>query len=150
MRERVFSLVFRLSVLGLLFTGFAQMPIFVRYYLADVPGFAWTADYYLNHVLHYGLAVVLLVVLGRKAVLVARRKWTAGGTLLALCWLGVVATGLVRVMKNQPETSFSPLFVLIVDWGHLGFVLLVGMVGLALAVGFGRRSLCREARAARQ
>lgn len=52
--------IYHLTVFALLFTGFAQMPIFKRYYLADLPGFAWTADYYLNHRIHYVLAALLL------------------------------------------------------------------------------------------
>jgi len=126
------SALFRLLVGALLFTGFAQMPIFARYYLAEVPGFAWTADYYLNHVLHYALAAALLVLLGwRFSRAVARGLWSQREILLGLCWTGVVLTGLVRVMKNQPGTFFSPDLVMWVDWGHLGFVVLLGMASLA-------------------
>ena len=134
MNERTLNLIFRLTVFALLFTGFAQMPIFARYYLADVPGFAWTADYYLNHVLHYGLAAILLVFLGWRLPLAVKRRWTPGGLLLTLCWAGVVATGLVRVMKNQLDVFFSPTFVMAVDWAHLGFVILLGAVSLGRAV----------------
>jgi hypothetical protein len=131
MNSRTLNIVFRLTVFALLFTGFAQMPIFARYYLADVPGFAWTADYYLNHILHYGLAIALLLFLGWRLPLALRRGWTAGGMLTALCWASIVVTGLIRVMKNQPDAFFSPTFVMLVDWGHLGFVMLLGLVTLS-------------------
>lgn len=127
--------VFRLLVVALLFTGFAQMPIFARYYLASVPGFAWTADYYFNHVLHYGLATLVLVVLGWRGVLAWRRPWTVGGMLLAACWAGVAATGLVRVMKNQPDVFFAPDLVMWADWGHLALVMMLGLVALGLRLG---------------
>ena len=130
MNNRALTLVFRFVVIALLFTGFAQMPIFARYYLADVPGFAWTADYYLNHVLHYSLAIVLLVFLGWLLPLVLRRPWSASGIMLGLCWAGVVLTGLIRVMKNQPDAFFSPNLVMWVDWAHLGLVILLGVVSL--------------------
>jgi hypothetical protein len=130
MNNRALTLFFRAVVIALLFTGFAQMPIFARYYLAEVPGFAWTADYYLNHVLHYALAIVLLAFLGWRLPLVLRQPWSASGIALGLCWAGVVLTGLVRVMKNQPDAFFSPTFVMFVDWGHLGFVMLLGLVSL--------------------
>ncbi|NCD25286.1 MAG: FeS-binding protein [Deltaproteobacteria bacterium] len=133
--NNVARVVFQLLVVGLLFTGFAQMPIFARYYLADVPGFAWTADYYLNHVLHYGLAIVLLAFLGWRAVLSWRRPWTVGGMLLAACWVGVAGTGLVRVMKNQPDAFFPPDVVMWVDWGHLALVMTLGVVALGLCLG---------------
>ncbi len=125
------TLAFRLTIVALLFTGFAQMPIFARYYLAEVPGFAWTADYYLNHVLHYVLATVLLFMLGwRLPRLLRRRQWTAVDVAVGLCWAGIILTGVVRVMKNQPESYFSPTLVMWVDWGHLVFVLLLGMASL--------------------
>ncbi len=140
MNERTLNTIFRLTVFALLFTGFAQMPIFARYYLADVPGFAWTADYYLNHVLHYGLAAVLLVFLGWRLPLAMKRRRTFGGLLLALCWAGVVATGLVRVMQNQPVVFFSPTFVMAVEWAHLGFVMLLGAVSLGRALAARNRA----------
>ncbi len=130
MNNRALTLVFRFVVIALLFTGFAQMPIFARYYLADVPGFAWTADYYLNHVLHYALAIVLLVFLGWRLPLVLRRPWPASGIMLGLCWAGVVLTGVIRVMKNQPDAFFSPNLVMWVDWAHLGLVILLGALSL--------------------
>jgi hypothetical protein len=125
------TLIFRLTVVALLFTGFAQMPIFARYYLADVPGFAWTADYYFNHVVHYVLAIVLLAILGWRLPRVLRRPaWTAMDVIVGLCWAGIVLTGIVRVMKNQPDSYFSPTLVMWVDWLHLGFVLLLGVASL--------------------
>jgi hypothetical protein len=125
------TLVFRLMVFALAFTGFAQMPIFARYYLADVPGFGWTADYYFNHVTHYILAIVLLALLGRRLPRVLRRPaWTAMDVAVGLCWAGIVLTGIVRVMKNQPDSYFSPTLVMWVDWLHLGFVMLLGAASL--------------------
>jgi len=125
------TLVFRLTVFALAFTGFAQMPIFTRYYLADVPGFAWTADYYFNHVAHYVLAIVLLAILGWRLPRVLRRPaWTAMDVIVGLCWAVIVLTGIVRVMKNQPDSYFSPALVMWVDWLHLGFVMLLGVASL--------------------
>ena len=125
------TLVFRLTVVALLFTGFAQMPIFARYYLADVPGSGWTADYYFNHVAHYILAIVLLAILGWRLPRVLRRPaWNALDVTVGLCWAGIVLTGIVRVMKNQPESYFSPTLVMWVDWLHLGFVMLLGVASL--------------------
>ncbi len=46
-----------LFVMGL--TGFGQMPIFKRYYIADIPGLAWLADFYATHYIHYIGAVIL-------------------------------------------------------------------------------------------
>jgi hypothetical protein len=43
-------------------TGFGQMPIFKRYYIADVPGLACTAEFYVTHYLHY-IGSMMLVML---------------------------------------------------------------------------------------
>lgn len=127
-------LIFRLLVLALLFTGLAQMPIFARYYLADVPGFSWTADYYLNHVLHYVFAVALLILLFQRIPAAFKKRPIAVQLVLTLCWSGIVGTGMVRVMKNQPDAFFTPTWVMIVDWAHLGFVMLLGLVTLVVTL----------------
>lgn len=132
--NRSTTLIFRILVFALLFTGLAQMPIFARYYLADIPGFAWTADYYFNHVLHYGLATILLFFLGSRLVPALRNPWTTGGIALSVSWVGVVGTGIIRVMKNQPDVFFSPTFVVLIDWGHLGFVMLLGLISLIVTM----------------
>ena len=49
--------LFLLFMMGL--TGFGQMPIFKRYYIADIPGLAWTAKFYVTHYLHYLGAILL-------------------------------------------------------------------------------------------
>jgi hypothetical protein len=41
-------------------TGFAQMPIFARYYISDIPGLGWLAQFYVTHLIHYGMAALLL------------------------------------------------------------------------------------------
>lgn len=80
------------------------------------------------------LAAVLPVFLRRRLLPALRRRWTSDGVLLALCWAGVAATGLVRVMKNRPDAFFAPTFVMFVDWSHLGFVMPMGLVSLGRSV----------------
>ena len=52
------------AALGLALTGMGQMPIFSRYYIADLPGLGWLGDYETTAALHLALAAVLLFVLG--------------------------------------------------------------------------------------
>ncbi len=140
--------IYHLTVFSLLFTGFAQMPIFKRYYLADVPGFAWTADYYLNHRLHYILAALLLaffthVIIVYFTVWTARFKITPTGWISVGLWSGIIVTGLMRMGKNQPTIYFSPETVMWVDWLHLGLVVILGLFSAAMALGH-RRLLARR------
>ena len=57
----------QLSFSALLFmatlTGFGQMPIFKRYYIADIPGLGWLAQFYVTHFLHYLFGTLILSLL---------------------------------------------------------------------------------------
>jgi hypothetical protein len=117
--------IMKFVIFGLLFTGLAQMPLFKRYYLADVPGFGWTADFYVSHILHYGLAAILLAWLsyrGTVAVAAWRRGWRPSALEICngLLWLGIAGTGIARVAKNTPGFFFSPTITMFIDWIHLG------------------------------
>lgn len=130
---------FGLLSFALLFTGFAQMPIFKRYYLADLPGFAWTADYYLNHRLHYIFAFVLLFWLfsvATKVILLKKLKQiTFWGWLKVCLWSGIVVTGIIRVLKNFPTIVFDYKLVMYVDWIHLGLPFLLFLVYIVGKIG---------------
>ena len=61
----VYILIFLL--MGL--TGFGQMPIFKRYYIADIPGLAWLDQYYVTHTIHYLGAIALLALIAYGLVI---------------------------------------------------------------------------------
>ncbi len=130
-----------LSIAALTVSGFGQMPIFKRYYIADVPGLAWTADFYFTHKLHYVAAAVLLFVaacaLGRH--LARRGSWrpTPLGWARMAVLAGIVATGAVRVVKNLPGHHFGRELTMAVDWSHLALVLV--FLGLILAARLKRQ-----------
>lgn len=46
-----------LSGIMLIFTGLGCLPLFKRYYITELPGFRWTADFYLVTKLHYIFAI---------------------------------------------------------------------------------------------
>jgi hypothetical protein len=129
--------IYCLTMVMMGLTGFAQMPIFKRYYIADIPGMGWTAKFFVTHYLHYLGAIVLLgliaygvtdyVLSGRKSM-----KLTSSAYLRMALLAGIVITGIFRVLKNLPHVTFSPDFTLFIDISHLGFM----MVYLFLAVFF--------------
>ena len=53
--------LYLVSAIMLAFTGFGQMPLYKRYYIADIPGMAWSADFYITHLLHYIFSILLFV-----------------------------------------------------------------------------------------
>jgi len=48
------------SIFALFFTGFGQMPVYKRYMLTEVPGFAWAGDYSITLWWHYFFGVILI------------------------------------------------------------------------------------------
>lgn len=121
------------------FTGFGQMPIFKRYYISDIPGMAWSADFYFTHYLHYIGAILLLGLIGYATVdfLLSGRGTTrlrASAYVRIALLAGIVLTGILRVMKNLPDVTFSPTFTLVIDISHLGFVIGYIMAALPFAI----------------
>ena len=41
--------MYGLVMFFLVLSGFGQMPIYKRYYLADIPGLKWASDFYITH-----------------------------------------------------------------------------------------------------
>jgi len=119
------------------FTGFGQMPIFKRYYVSDIPGMGWSADFYLTHYIHYLGAIFLLALIAYVIVdyiLSGRKKFRlTSSAYVRIALLGaIVVTGIFRVLKNLPDVVFSPGFTLFIDISHLGFMMLY----LLTALGF--------------
>jgi len=129
------------------FSGFGQMPIFKRYYIADIPGMGWTADFYVTHYIHYIGAIILLGLLAYGILdyfLTGRREFslTASAYVRILLLGGIVITGIFRVLKNLPDVVFSPGFTLFIDISHLGFMmfyLLAALLFLIFKSGWARR-----------
>ena len=125
---------YRAMVAVLAVSGIAQMPVFKRYGIADVPGLAWTANYAFTHWLHYLAAAVLLFWLGR---VLARGGARRMGRTRVLILAILAVTGVARVLKNLPDISFSPTATMLTDWVHLSAAIALGVA--ALAVVFNRR-----------
>jgi hypothetical protein len=129
-----FSILFFMAL-----TGFGQMPIFKRYYIADIPGLGWLANYYLTHYIHYIGAIVLFILFSYAAVvyfgLMHRRfrlEWAAYIRIAVLALITI--TGIFRVLKNLPDVVFSPLFTQVIDISHLVFMMLLGLFGFLFII----------------
>lgn len=49
-----------ISGIVLLFTGLGCLPLYKRYYITEIPGFGWTADFYNVTVVHYIASIVFV------------------------------------------------------------------------------------------
>ena len=110
-----------------------------RYYLSDVPGLGWTSDYTLTHLIHYLGAIFLLAFIAYQILdyfLAGRKEYRLTGAAYVRIALlaGIVVTGILRVIKNLPDYSFSPGFTLFFDIAHLGFMMAYLLCALAFLI----------------
>ncbi|MGD8837212.1 MAG: FeS-binding protein [Desulfobacteraceae bacterium] len=129
--------LFLLYMMGL--TGFGQMPIFKRYYISDIPGLGWTAQFYVTHYMHYLGAIALFILFGYAVVVyfgLMRRSHvlSTAGYVRVFLLAAIVVTGIFRVLKNLPDVVFSPGFTMFVDISHLGFMMLLMCCGIAFGI----------------
>lgn len=140
MKARPYSIWFtRLYIFAmatLAFTGMMQMPLAKRYAIVEIPGMAWTGDFYFVHKLHYALAALLLFVVG-VVVVNWLLEWkdslslTRLGTARVAILGGIIVSGGLRVYRNLPDVSLHPAATMTIEWVHLSLVMVMG--GFALA-----------------
>ncbi len=132
--------IYRIGLLFLFLSGFAQMPIFKRYYIADMPGLGWLADFYATHFMHYLFAFILIAL---AAYVMTDRflhrsdpsRITAFGYVKGALITGLILTGALLVVKNFTGTPFSPNTVFLLDVLHLALavaLLFTGLLSLVL------------------
>ena len=127
------------SVFFLTLTGFGQMPIFKRYYIADIPGMGWAADFYLTHYIHYLGAIFLLgffTYLVTDYLISIRKHYllTPSAYIRIALLTCIVGTGIFRVLKNLPDVVFSPGFTMFIDISHLAFMMAYLAAGLLFMI----------------
>ena len=104
MKDRTFlKTIYLLALTIMAITGFGQMPIFKRYYMADIPGFGWTADYYFTHYIHYMVAIFLIGLFSFLIVdffLIGRKEFkvSLSSYLRIFLLTAIVLTGIFRVL----------------------------------------------------
>jgi len=119
----------------LVLSGFGQMPIFKRYYIADIPGLGWLAEFFVTHYIHYLGAIVLLALIAYIAAdyLILKRnsrRMTASGYIRLVLLTGILVSGGLLVIRNLTGTHFSPGFIILLDITHLGLVVALLLVSL--------------------
>ena len=119
----------------LVLSGFGQMPIFKRYYIADIPGLGWLAEFFVTHYIHYLGAIVLLALAAYIAadyLILTRnsKRMTATGYIRFALLTGILGTGGLLVVRNLTGTNFSHEFIIFLDVTHLGLVMVFLFVSL--------------------
>jgi len=116
-------------------SGFAQMPIFKRYYIADIPGLGWLANFYATHLMHYIFAAIFigLVVYSMFDFIFSRTKFenfTKTMIIKIILFSGLILTGSLMVFRNLSGTPFSHGFIIALDLLHLGFCMALIIFGV--------------------
>ena len=120
--------VYLLTIIFLTLTGFGQMPVFKRYYIADIPGFGWLAQFYVTHYIHYLAAILFLalftyVIVDYLVTNPKRKKITPAGYVRGAILAGLVISGVFLVVRNLKGSMFSPGFIIFLDLFHMGLVI---------------------------
>ncbi|MFC1798992.1 hypothetical protein ACFLZL_04215 [Thermodesulfobacteriota bacterium] len=117
-------------------TGFGQMPIFKRYYIADLPGLGWLAKFYVTHYIHYLGAAVLFALTAYIIIdyLITKqdaiRCISLSGYVRVAILAVILISGVLLVIRNLPGYRFHPGFISFLDLSHLGMVMLYLVVSL--------------------
>ena len=119
----------------LVLTGFGQMPIFKRYYIADIPGLGWLAEFFVTHYIHYLGAIVFLALASYMITdhLILKRnlrRMTASGFVRITALTGIIVSGALLVIRNLTGTNLTPGFIIFLDISHLGLVMIFLFVSL--------------------
>ena len=122
--SKCLSWIYGITLFFITLSGFAQMPIFKRYYIADIPGLGWLADFYATHLLHYLFAwiFICLITYGLVDLILAKRPLSSIGRLAmtrGIVIAGLILTGCLMVIKNFSGTPFSHGLIITLDLSHL-------------------------------
>jgi hypothetical protein len=124
-----------ITILFLSLSGFGQMPIFKRYYIADIPGLGWLAEFFVTHYIHYLAAILFLAFTAYMIIdyLLSQRKTrrlTISGYVRSALLAGILASGVFLVVRNLAGSNLSVDFIIFLDLCHLGLVMAFLFVSL--------------------
>ncbi len=134
-RHFAFRFTYILTLFMLYISGFGQLPIFKRYYIADIPGLGWLAQFYVTHYLHYLFALLFMAMVAYVITMhvMEDRKFktiTKSGYFRIVVLGGLVLTGLLLVIRNFTGTWFSPNVIIALDLTHIALVMVMLFTGL--------------------
>ncbi len=130
-RSSVYGAVFFLITLS----GFGQMPIFSRYYIASIPGLGWLGEFYVTHILHYAAAIVLIALAGYVlfdfiVTGAGFKRITGTGFFKIGIIAGLIVSGCFMVVKNLSGIYLGHVTVIVLDLTHLGLCMALLVVSL--------------------
>jgi hypothetical protein len=132
--------LYGLAAVVALFTGFGNMPLWGRYYVADIPGLAWSGDFFINVNVHI-LAGSLLLGIGIYAFTVSmvegrlrNSRMTLSGRIRLSLLTMALATGILMVVKNLPGVHFPMAMLMVFNFTHMGAAILFMVAGVVALI----------------
>lgn len=125
--------VYTIILILLTLSGFGQMPIFKRYYIADIPGLGWLAQFYVTHQIHYLAAAALIFMVFYVCmdfILNKKNRITRTGILGAGMVIGLMVSGAFMVIKNLDGIYWNHGVIIGLDLVHLLFCM--GLLGVSV------------------
>jgi len=137
--SRGLNWLFAAALFVALFTGFGNMPLYGRYYIADIPGFHWSGNFIANLKVHLVTGALLATLVVYSLIGFARRKgkWSDFSVLQKLLRISialVLLSGLLVGLKNYAFLTPGLALNMTLTFFHLGAAMLVAVVGLMALV----------------
>jgi hypothetical protein len=126
--------LYLVSVVMLAFTGFGQMPLYKRYYISDIPGMAWSADFYITHLVHYIFSAILFGIVSYAVFnhVLTRKKsvaLTTSGLVRTVTIAGLMVSGLLLVTYNFAGVALPMWAAATLLFTHMGFAMALIVAG---------------------
>jgi hypothetical protein len=125
--------IYGITFFFLVLTGFGQMPVYKRYYISDIPGLDWISHFYITHMMHYiasfiliSLAIYVLI----SFVLKGAGTITATGYIKVFTLAGLIASGVLLVIRNLPGVFLGHNLIIALDLIHLGLCMMLIAVSI--------------------
>ena len=134
-KKTIMRYLYLITIFFLTLTGFGQMPVFKRYYIADIPGLGWLGQFFVTHYMHYLFAILLLgitafIITGYFLTNRKKIKITPSGYIRGTVLFGLLLTGILLVVRNLAGLNLSSGLIIFLDLSHLGLVMIFLMAGL--------------------
>ncbi len=124
LRKYIYGITFFFLVL----TGFAQMPVYKRYYISDIPGLDWLSQFYVTHMMHYIASCVLIafvIYVVISFILRGTGRITTSGYLKIFILAGLIVSGSLMVIRNLSGIFLGHNLIIALNLIHLGFCMML-------------------------
>lgn len=123
--SRGFKGLYAIAVVIALFTGFGSMPLWGRYYIADIPGLKWSGDFFVNLQIHLFVGALLLCLAVYMLVYYLNVRssgvrLTRSGRIRAVFLVLAILSGVAMAIRNLSGIQFAFEWQVSLVFLHMG------------------------------